>query len=332
MKNNALISVIVPVYNDEQFLKPCIDSIIGQSYNKLEIILVDDGSTDNSSKILDEFSVIDSRIKVYHKKNTGVSDTRNYGIEKATGEYICFSDADDILAKDYIRYLYSLILKYNAQISLTSKMFGTFDRKQVNTVIENMISGENAAEKILTYNIPIGVYSKLFNAKFLRSKKIQFDTDLFIGEGFNYNFDAFMRAQKVAISNRKIYFYRRDNNASATTKFSMEKWKNGLFAIKKIRDKLGAHSSSNLLKAWKFAWWRTNSDVYDAMVLAKAKYKYQKIFKERKIIIKKLAYIAWKVPTSKQNRIRATIMMFCPNIMPFLMKVRDRKYNVKRDS
>ena len=332
MKNNSLISVIVPVYNDERFLQPCIDSIINQSYSKLEIILVDDGSTDNSPKILDEFSAKDNRIKVYHKKNTGVSDTRNYGIERATGEYICFSDADDILAKDYVKYLYSLILKYNAQISLTLQMFGTFDRKQVETVIENVISGENAAEKILTYNIPIGVYSKLFNAKFLKSQKVQFDTDLFIGEGFNYNFDAFVKAQKVAISNRKIYFYRRDNNASATTKFSMKKWENGLFAIKKIRNKIESHSSSNLLKAWGFAWWRTNSDVYDAMVLARAKYKYPQIFKERKIIIKKWAYVAWKVPTSKQNRIRATIMMFCPNVIPFLMKVRDRRYNVKRDN
>lgn len=332
MKNNSLISVIVPVYNDERFLKSCIDSIINQSYSKLEIILVDDGSTDNSPKILDEFSAKDSRIKVYHKKNTGVSDTRNYGIERATGEYICFSDADDILTKDYVKYLYSLILKYKAQISLSLKMFGTFDREQVKKVIENVISGENAAEKILTYNIPIGVYSKLFNAKFLKLQNIQFDTDLFIGEGFNYNFDAFMKAQKVAISNKKIYFYRRDNNASATTKFSMKKWNNGLFAIRKIRDKIGSHSSSNLLKAWKFAWWRTNSDVYDVMVLAKAKYKYPKIFKERKIIIKKLAYTAWRVPVSKQNRMRATIMMFFPNVIPFLMKVRDRKYNVKRDN
>lgn len=282
MKENSLISIIVPVYNDKNFLKLCINSIIKQSYQNLEILLIDDGSTDGSSKILDELSLKDNRIKVYHKDNTGVSDTRNYGLERARGKYICFSDADDILSKNYIEYLYSLILKYNAQISLTLKMFGTFDRKQVETITEEIISGESAAEKILTYNILIGVYSKLFNADFLKSKNIKFDTNLFIGEGFNYNFDAFINAKKVAISSKKIYFYRRDNNTSATTKFSMKKWENGLFALKKIKEKVNLHPSNRLRKAWNFAWWRTNSDVYDAMVLADAKNEYPQIFKERK--------------------------------------------------
>lgn len=329
MKSQPLISIIVPVFNDEHFLKPCINSIINQSYSEIEIILVDDGSTDSSPKILDDFSNKDCRIKVYHKKNTGVSDTRNYGIEKATGKYICFSDADDILSKDYVEYLYSLILKYNAQISLTLEMFGTFDRKQVKTITEEIISGENAVEKILTYNIPIGVYSKLFNADFLKSKNIKFDTDLFIGEGFNYNFDAFINAKKVAISNKKIYFYRRDNETSTTTKFSMKKWENGLFAIKKIREKLTLYPSKRLLKAWKFAWWRTNSDVYDVMVLAKAQNKYPKIFKKRKRIVRKLAFTAFSVPTSRKNKVRAMILMIFPEIIPWLMCVRKKKYSSK---
>lgn len=96
-----LISVIVPVYNVENYLCKCVDSIINQTYNNLEIILVDDGSTDGSASICDEYVLKDSRVKVIHKENGGVSSARNIGIAEASGEYICFVDSDDWLELDY---------------------------------------------------------------------------------------------------------------------------------------------------------------------------------------------------------------------------------------
>ena len=92
---NYLISIIIPVYNAEKYLLKCLNSVINQTYNNLEIILVDDESTDNSSKIYNEFAKNDNRIKIFHQKNKGVSSARNCGIDKARGKYIAFIDPDD---------------------------------------------------------------------------------------------------------------------------------------------------------------------------------------------------------------------------------------------
>lgn len=115
-----LISIIVPVYNVEMYLEECVNSIINQTYKKLEIILVDDGSTDNSSKICDNFAEKDNRIKVIHKENGGLSDARNAGIEIANGKFIQFIDSDDYIDLDMIELLYNNAKKYNADISMCS--------------------------------------------------------------------------------------------------------------------------------------------------------------------------------------------------------------------
>ena len=100
--NEELISIIVPVYNVEEYLKECIDSIINQTYKRIEIILVDDGSTDKSGKICDDYAKIDKRIKVVHKENGGLSDARNVGISVSSGKYIAFVDSDDWVEKNYV--------------------------------------------------------------------------------------------------------------------------------------------------------------------------------------------------------------------------------------
>ena len=96
------VSIVVPVYNVEKYLKRCVDSLIEQSYSNLEILLVDDGSKDSSLSICKEYELKDSRIRVFHKENEGLGLTRNYGIERATGEYITFVDSDDYLTSDAI--------------------------------------------------------------------------------------------------------------------------------------------------------------------------------------------------------------------------------------
>lgn len=115
-----LISVIVPVYNVENYISECLDSIINQTYKKLEIILVDDGSTDKSGDICEEYKIKDNRIKIIHQKNAGLSDARNAGIDIATGKYIQFIDSDDYIDKDMIETLYKLIVENNADISICS--------------------------------------------------------------------------------------------------------------------------------------------------------------------------------------------------------------------
>ncbi len=100
--NTPLISIIIPVYNIERYLRTCIDSILQQSFRNFELILVDDGSTDSSGAICDFYSQADSRVVSFHKKNEGVSVARNYGIDKAQSDWICFIDSDDWVEKDFL--------------------------------------------------------------------------------------------------------------------------------------------------------------------------------------------------------------------------------------
>lgn len=111
MVENELISVLVPLYNVAPYLSTCIDSIINQTYSNLEILLVDDGSTDESGSICDSYAAKDKRIRVIHKKNEGQAVARNLCIEKASGEYLLFVDSDDIITPDHIETLYNLVKK-----------------------------------------------------------------------------------------------------------------------------------------------------------------------------------------------------------------------------
>lgn len=112
MKN--LISIIIPIYNISQFIEKCLQSVCGQSYPYLEIILVNDGSTDDSDTLCHKWEFIDSRIKVYHKKNGGLSDARNYGLSKATGSYIIYLDGDDWIATNTVEKLVHIAQEYHA--------------------------------------------------------------------------------------------------------------------------------------------------------------------------------------------------------------------------
>ena len=115
---NQLISVIVPIYNVENYLRKCLDSILEQTFHNLEILLVNDGSTDGSGQICQEYVEKDNRIRYFEKENGGLSDARNYGIEQAQGEYLTFVDSDDWVTETYIEELYSKLQYYNADISI----------------------------------------------------------------------------------------------------------------------------------------------------------------------------------------------------------------------
>ena len=114
--SKPLLSIIVPVYNVEKYIERCIKSILNQSFTNFELILVDDGSPDNCGKICDEYKKKDSRIKVIHKKNGGLSDARNAGLNIATGKYIGFVDSDDIIHPQMYEKLFNCINKYNSDI------------------------------------------------------------------------------------------------------------------------------------------------------------------------------------------------------------------------
>lgn len=114
---NDLISVIIPVYNVEKYLRECVDSVLSQTYSNLEILLIDDGSTDSSGEICDEYATRDGQIRVIHQKNGGLSAARNAGLDAASGQYICFIDSDDFVAPHFLEVLYRALQEEKAQVS-----------------------------------------------------------------------------------------------------------------------------------------------------------------------------------------------------------------------
>lgn len=321
---NIKVSIVVPIYNVEKYLAKCIDSIITQTHKNIEIILVNDGSEDNSGLIADKYAKTDSRIRVIHKKNEKVSIARNVGINNATGEYVCFADADDYLMPDYVEYLLSLALPYDADVAMTTDMFTTFHPNQSTNDEVRVRTAEEATVDILTYNMPIGVYCKIFKRAFL-GNAIRFVPHIYIGEGFNFNTMAFQRANKVVEGNRRVYFYRRDNPTSATTVFKLEKWQNAIFAIDNIHKDLIIHSP-NIEKAWAYANWHTHCDAFNFLVMAGADREYPLEYKGWKRIVRRKAYTAFLVKISLREKIRAIIMAAVPCLMPWMISIRNSKY------
>ncbi len=319
--NTHLVSIIVPIYNVEKYLQTCINSILNQSYENMEIILVDDGSTDESGAIADNYLKQDARIKVIHQNNSGVSAARNTGIENAAGDYICFADSDDILEKDYVEYLLNLCLQNNVEIALTTEMFTTFYKtSQTKKDRIRLYSGEDTVKKILYYDIPIGCYCKIFSRTFLQRHNILFRTDLYIGEGFNFNVTAFKYAQKVAIGQRKIYCYRRDNSSSAMTKFAIHKASMALKAIDEIEKTL--KTDNRFVEAHKYAKWHTSDDMYNWMILANAKKDYPEMFSKCYQTTRSYSFKAIFAPVNLKERYRAFICFVHPRLFALQLQIR----------
>lgn len=315
------VSIILPVYNVEKYIRTCLDSVLKQSYQNIEIILVDDGSTDQSGIICDEYGHIDKRIKVFHQKNAGVSTARNVGIDAATGEYVCFADSDDILTPDYVSYLLSILQENDADIAVTTSFFTSFGGQQSKRDNINVVSGEDAAIAILYYHIPIGCYCKMFRLDFLRTNHIRFIPSVYIGEGFNFNVNAFIQASKVVIGHKKIYCYRRDNTESAMTRFKIEKSEMALKAIDIIRETLNT-KSERLNQACDFAKWHTSGDMYNWMALAGVKQTYPTMYSKCYQAIKLYSCKAVQSPINRKEKIRAILQWIHPQLLVYVLKLR----------
>ncbi len=225
--NSIKISIIVPVYNVEKYLSECIDSLINQTYKNIEIILVDDGSTDKSGKICDEYAKKDSRIIVIHKKNGGVSNARNKGIKIASGDYITFVDSDDWLKTSTFENLVIQIKKQQPDIIKFSyiKKCGEFEKEYKFTTEVNKLILKKQYEDLIYKNIfPTYDLSNSCNCLFKTSviKNIKFMNKTKFGEDFMFMIDALLVSNSILFINDSYYYYR-VNMQSATNTIKLEK-------------------------------------------------------------------------------------------------------------
>ena len=208
--NFPLISIIVPCYKVEQYLPKCVDSILAQTYANLEIWLVDDGSPDSCGKICDEYAKHDSRIKVIHKENGGLSDARNVAIDKATGEWLTFIDSDDYVAHDYVKTLYELVCQHNCEMSVAGFQV-IYDNVALKNEKDYHISVEimdaTCAVEKMFYQEKFDnmAWGKLYH-KSLFESGIRFPKGLLF-EDLATTYRLLFECKRVVVTSRKIYYY-----------------------------------------------------------------------------------------------------------------------------
>ena len=206
---NERISVIVPIYNVEIYLAKCLNSILEQTYSNLEVLCIDDGSQDASGTVCDEYARRDSRVKVYHVRNNGVSSARNYGLSLATGDWFCFVDADDWLDKEYISRLYSLAKDNDCDLAACDllEIYGeSFARKEDE---EKLIFFESPQECVHNFicneNSMHGrCLNKLYRAD--KFKDIRFCEELKINEDCLYTYEVMIRCSRAVLTTKPYYF------------------------------------------------------------------------------------------------------------------------------
>lgn len=229
-----LITVIVPIYNVEKYLEKCLTSIICQTYRNLEIILVNDGSTDSSLEICCRYKKNDDRIAIINQKNNGVSNARNSGIKIATGRHITFIDADDYVENEYIEFLYDLLKNNHADISICGANKRDKDGNITSESIEcNMVmNAESAIQELLHEKYFFCVcWAKLYSKKLF--KDIGFNERLKIGEDLDLLYRLFDNCKKVVIENKPLY-NSLDRTDSASKAVFNDDWRNEIKLSQKI--------------------------------------------------------------------------------------------------
>lgn len=230
--NGSFISIIVPVFNVEKYISICVDSILKQDYVNFEIILINDGSTDNSGKICDDYATISEKVKVFHQKNRGLSSARNTGIDNASGEYIWFVDSDDWIATNALE----IIAK---ELKDDIEMLGFYESKYIEK--EEKFTKQKIIITIGTTNglsyiefngkfVP-SVCFYVYNINFIKENRLLFKEQL-VHEDDYFSLQCFSLVKRIKKINKVLYFYRIRDNSIITGKVTLERLNSYLEIVK----------------------------------------------------------------------------------------------------
>ena len=243
------ISVIVPVYNTSKYLKKCLDSLKNQTLDNIEIIVIDDGSTDHSGEICDNY-LNDSRFRIYHRKNTGLSGARNYGIAESRGKYIMFVDSDDWVEHDFCKYMYKQAVDRNSDYIIS----GNYNEAKAGSKIRLPLgkeyifySGYDYFKNIVVSTLGLvddklknpakldnltPVWARLYSNQIIKKNKIKFiDTKMLPSEALQFNFEYCVNAKNAVYVPRAFYHYRRNTEGSITKSYKDDLWSKWMWWI-----------------------------------------------------------------------------------------------------
>lgn len=243
---NSLISIVVPVYNAEPFLSECIESILKQTYTNFELLLINDGSLDNSASICMQYCNCDSRIRYFEKPNEGVSATRNIGLKHASGQYVTFIDSDDIVKSDYLQ---SLIDNSNSDLVVSG--FVSLHNNQTirevkfpNSTID--LSNYNPTlDKVLTFGTP---WAKLFKLEILRKYNIQFNPKLSLHEDHLFYFEYIKHIHNITTTDKVQYVYINRSNGQSLSRDLKQNSQNKFLAYDLLNSALETILTNNKIQ------------------------------------------------------------------------------------
>ncbi|MEG1003857.1 MAG: glycosyltransferase family 2 protein [Clostridium sp.] len=231
-----LVSVVIPVFNCEKYINRCLDSVLEQTYNNIEIILVNDGSKDKSSTLISEYVKTDSRIKLINQRNTGPSEARNNGISKCSGEYIVFLDADDYIDKKYIELLLKKILECNCDIVACG--YNEITNRGTQQFNEFYFHEEEIAKDIFSTYVCKGIggtlWGKIFRRDIIYTNNIKMDSNIFMCEDLLFNLEYCYYANSFRAIKECLYYYNRENESSITKNININYLVNNINVSKKI--------------------------------------------------------------------------------------------------
>lgn len=229
-----LVTIIVPGFNIENYVRRCLESISNQSYKNLEIVLVNDGSTDETGKIFDDYAKKDERIRVLHKSNGGVSSARNLGLQQATGDYVLFVDGDDWLEKNAIEMLVDVVKLYDNDVVLFEYCVDYVDGKK-NVCLHPELHGSMTVQQAIENTIaPINrfVWSKLYKRSILRG--VYFDETIHLGEDTLFACEAMINGESAYFIAKPLYHYVQSANSATRKKYFDKRMLTGKDAYYKL--------------------------------------------------------------------------------------------------
>ena len=336
-KVNSLVTIIVPVYNVEKYLRKCLNSIVNQTYKNIEIICVDDGSPDNSIDILNEFAEKDQRVKVIRQENQGLSGARNAGINNATGKYIMFVDSDDWIKLNMIELMTNKIEKENLDLVICGRYhYINGIKKEINLnkikeVLENKILNGKEYFKVITSKTNLftaSAYNKLYITSLIKEKNLFFPKGK-LYEDLLFVFQYIYDSNKIGIIEQGLYNYVVSREGAITNKINKNDIKDTLFTLDEIKKFLKSKNDYKLLNSLEFSeymfLWISRAVLFKLPFNEKkyGKKEIDRIINELKCNeeYKKLCKYILKNSKNKRNKLFIRILYFNNELLKLLIKL-----------
>ena len=273
-----MVSVIVPVYKVEKYIHKCVESITNQTYNDLEIILVDDGSPDRSGKICDELALTDDRIKVIHQENCGQAAARNRGLQVASGEYVTFVDSDDYISQNFAEFLVKAIEETSSDIAICGyKVINEEEQVVLNSCssVGGLLDNNELWNEVFG-KLNNAVWNKLFRKKLLDG--IFFEEDLGHGEDLLFNLTYISKCKKAVKVDSILYFYLKHPGSVTSSAFSDRRFME-IESKDRAKEFIIKNAPKQIINAQKYSF-RARMNVIRAIYKDKKEKLYQKQIKE----------------------------------------------------